>query len=120
MITTNEQNQNRQETIYPWSRADLDRLISYKIYGIDLTTLGPRLYLELQSQIRDDEMNTVRNILVSKDCSTLLIVLLYQNKHPLPKEYSHGYFLKFSLNFKLLYAIQEEVVEVECNHYQYN
>ncbi len=62
-------------------------------------------------------MNTIRNILVSKNCSTLLIVLLHQNKHPLPKEYSHEYYLKFRLNFKLLYAIQEEVLEVECNHY---
>ncbi len=117
---TNEQNQNRPETIFPWSRDDIDRLLSYKIYGINLDVLGTRLYTELWGQIHVDEMNTIRNILVSKDCSTLLIVLLHQNKNPLPIEYIHNYYLKFRLNFKLLYAIQEEVFDVAWNHYLYN
>lgn len=68
-MTANEQNQNRIETIYPWSGVDLDCLVSYKIYGIDLTTLVPNLYNEFFSHIRVDGMSTVRKILVSKDCN---------------------------------------------------
>ncbi len=92
-----EESQNRPKTIFPWSRDDVDRLLSYKIYGIDLIALGTRLYTDLLGQIREDEMNTIRNILVSKDCSTLLIVLLHQNKHPLPKEYSHEWIHRIML-----------------------
>ena len=114
-----EESQNRPETIFPWSREEIDRLLSYKMYGIDLYSLGPRLYTQLWGTIHIDEMNTIRNVLVSTDCSTLLFVLLYQNKNPLPKEYSFEYFLKFRANFSLLFCTQEEVKELEYNHYEH-
>ena len=80
------ESQNRPETIFPWSREEIDRLLSYKMYGIDLKTLGLRLYTELCGTIRIDEMNKIRNVLASKDCRTLLFVLLFQNKNSLRRE----------------------------------
>jgi hypothetical protein len=121
------QNKNDQTDIsikldLPWTRDEITKMFSWKKYGIDYYTLSTRLYLTVWGNLEGlDKMNNIKNILVSEDHETLLIILSHKNENILPDHFRYLHHYKYEDHFKLQYCLIDEVdLDKNNNHISFN
>ena len=66
-------------------------------------------------------MNNIKNILVSEDHETLLIILSHKNENILPDHFTYLHHYKYEDHFKLQYCLIDEVdLDKNNNHISFN